>query len=256
MFKEEKYLSVEECREMILKFGVFQLILIIIELCNLRCKYCIYNEYYLYYRIYFNKNMNFEVVKRVIDLYFELYQKKKENGLKRFLMISFYGGEFLIGYKLIKEIVNYCKMFDYDVQFYIIINGILLNNDIIEFFVDNSFNIVISLDGNKVNYNRNCVYIDGKGIFDMIVENIYFLDKIRKERGLRQLLIFICCYDDFMDMKNVIEFFEILRKSIGDFNIVFNEVYRYDIIYYDYCKYLIKNDYKFYSFSNNVIKIL
>ncbi|ADQ39787.1 Radical SAM domain protein [Caldicellulosiruptor acetigenus I77R1B] len=256
MSKEEKYLSVEECREMTLKSGVFQLILIITESCNLRCKYCIYNEHYPYYRTYSNKNMNFEVAKRAIDLYFELYQKKKENGLKRPPMISFYGGEPLIGYKLIKEIVNYCKMFDYDVQFYITTNGTLLNNDIIEFLVDNSFNIAISLDGNKANHNRNRVYIDGKGTFDTIVENIYLLDKIRKERGLRQPLTFICCYDDFTDMKNVIEFFETLRKSIGDFNIVFNEVYRYDTTYYDYCKYSIKNDYKFYSLSNNAIKTL
>lgn len=46
---------------------------------------------------------------------------------------------------------------------------------------------------------------------------------------------FVCCYDSHTDMVEVVAYFEELQKRIGDFGIMYNEIYKYDTEYYNYC---------------------
>ncbi|WP_310830737.1 radical SAM protein [Paenibacillus pedocola] len=155
--------------------GFRQLILESTSSCNLRCKYCIYSDHYQYTKGYENAQLTFEVGKKAIDFYFENFKIIQYRNPNRKPVIGFYGGEPLINIKTIMEIVDYTKRTytQYgEVLFNVTTNGVLFDKDVQKFLVDNGFSIIVSLDGNKENHDRNRVKLNGKGSFDEVIANI------------------------------------------------------------------------------------
>lgn len=153
--------------------GFRQLILEATSGCNLRCKYCIYSEYYPTYKGYQNEFMSFETAKLAVNEYIKNYKKVKYINPTRKPNIGFYGGEPLLNYELIKKVVEYSnKNFDEEVLYNVTSNGLLFTEEVQDFLVKNNFSIIISLDGNKENHDRNRVKIDGSGSFEDVMENI------------------------------------------------------------------------------------
>ncbi|WDC83404.1 hypothetical protein PL321_11695 [Caloramator sp. mosi_1] len=70
-FYNEMVVTEVDCREESLKTPMSQLILVLTEQCNLRCKYCIYSEHYPNVMGYSNKSMNYETAKLAIDQYMQ-----------------------------------------------------------------------------------------------------------------------------------------------------------------------------------------
>src|SRR5699024_5846365 len=68
--------------------------------CNLRCKYCIYNDYYEGNRAFNTSNIDFETARKAIDY---VYAHSAEDKLA----ITFYGGEPLINFKVMKQCIDY-----------------------------------------------------------------------------------------------------------------------------------------------------
>lgn len=153
------------------------------ERCNLRCKYCIYQDFNTNYRQYGNYNMTIETAKKAIDL---LVTHSAEIEPDKKLIITFYGGEPLLRFDLIKQCVEYAESLsvNHEWLFAITTNCTLLTDEMISFFAQKGFTLTASIDGDKDIHDANRVYPNGDGSFDIAIENLRKLALAYKERGL------------------------------------------------------------------------
>lgn len=146
---------------------LYKITLVVTEDCNLRCKYCSYSGKYLYHRRHSTNYMSSETMRKAVDFYFIHSKGTDEHH------ISFYGGEPLLNFKLIKECVNYVKdRYAVPTVYNMTINGTLLNKERIKYFAENNFSILISIDGPKKIHDRYRVFRNGKGSFNILVRNL------------------------------------------------------------------------------------
>ena len=133
--------------------------------CNLRCKYCFADEGK--YHTDCRELMSAETGKRAMDYLV------RNSGSRRNLEIDFFGGEPLMNFEAVKEIVSYAreleKKHDKVFRFTITTNGILLDDDKLEFINREMGNIVLSIDGRKEVNDRVRFRADGTGSYDSIV---------------------------------------------------------------------------------------
>lgn len=148
--------------------------------CNLRCKYCVYSGSYTT-RTHSSKTMSFDIAKQAIDF---LYEHSTDVSIPS---IGFYGGEPLLNFNLIKNIVEYVeKIFDgRNIIYNITTNATLLNDENLKFMEDHDFHVMVSLDGPKEIHDKNRVFaVDGSGTFDCIIKNLkYVQEKFPKLYG-------------------------------------------------------------------------
>lgn len=140
------------------------LTLMIIQECNLRCTYC-YGEGGEYQD---RGKMSLETAKKSIDFLIG-NSKNKE------LLICFLGGEPLMNFPLIKDVVAYCNKYENDkpihFKYTITTNGTIWNDEIEKFLREKHFTVQISVDGNKDVHNCNRFYANGLGSFDVMEKN-------------------------------------------------------------------------------------
>ncbi|MCH5264699.1 MAG: thioether cross-link-forming SCIFF peptide maturase [Lachnospiraceae bacterium] len=137
--------------------------------CNLACRYCFAGEgEYQGDR----SLMSLEVGKKALDFLVE------NSGNRRNLEVDFFGGEPLLNIEVVKELVAYGreleKRKDKHFRFTLTTNGVLLNDDIIEFANQEMDNIVLSIDGRREVHDRMRPFKNGAGSYDRI------LDKFKK----------------------------------------------------------------------------
>lgn len=159
----EKYLP------LILSRTLNHITLQVTQNCNLRCKYCIYsvgdgaNQ-----RHHSAKRMDWQTAKRAVDFLWEHSIDSDE------ISIGFYGGEPLLERPLLEKVVEYAnERFEGKcIKYNITTNGTLLNDENISFLAENQISLMVSLDGPKLIHDRNRVFPDGKGSFDVVMERI------------------------------------------------------------------------------------
>ncbi|MDF2537852.1 MAG: bacteriocin maturation radical enzyme [Herbinix sp.] len=138
--------------------------------CNLRCAYCIYSDVNnSKQRSHTAKNMSFETAKQAVD--FLLEHSVESDSVN----VGFYGGEPLLAFNLIKDIVIYAKeIFEgKDLSFNITSNCTLLRDDIIEFFVKHDIHLMVSIDGPAEIHDESRRFVaDGSGSFAVILEKL------------------------------------------------------------------------------------
>lgn len=147
------------------------LVLSLTEKCNMRCEYCGYrNKYDGKHSL---TTMSEETMKKAI-IQFINHSKCSEE-----IYISFYGGEPLIEKNRIKSAVNYCEQnhFGQKIRYCITTNGLALNEDFIDFLVENKFLVIISLDGPQYIHDRYRKDIAGEKTYETIIENIKIIKK-------------------------------------------------------------------------------
>lgn len=148
--------------------NVSLLILQVTQNCNLRCKYCVYSGSYVN-RVHTNKRMNFETAKQAVDFYYE-HSKNVD-----IASISFYGGEPLLEFELIKRIVEYCenKFSGKQLNLNMTTNATLFSTEVMDFLQSHKINLTISLDGPEEIQNKNRVFADNEtGTFAKVLENL------------------------------------------------------------------------------------
>ncbi|MDE7433354.1 MAG: Cys-rich peptide radical SAM maturase CcpM [Lachnospiraceae bacterium] len=141
--------------------------------CNLRCKYCVYSGSYVN-RTHANKRMNWTTAKKSIDF---LYQHSNCSNRVSF---GFYGGEPLLEFDLIKKCVDYIKQLFLGKQqtFVITTNATLLNEEIVQFFIENDFSLMISLDGPESVQDGNRVFADNlRGTFQTVMDKLKMVEE-------------------------------------------------------------------------------
>ena len=149
--------------------------------CNLRCKYCFASTGDFGTG---RKLMPLETGKAAIDFLLE-----KSAGREN-LDVDFFGGEPLMNFEVVKEIVAYArgkeKEYGKHFDFTITTNGMLLNDENIEFINREMHNVVLSLDGRKEVNDRMRTRVDGSGSYDKILPNF---KKLVEKRGDKEYYV-------------------------------------------------------------------
>lgn len=134
--------------------------------CNLACKYCFAGK-----GEYDGPKglMSFETGKRALDFLIE------KSGTRKNLEVDFFGGEPLLNWDVCKKLVEYGrskeKEYNKNFRFTVTTNGVLLNDEIMEFCNKEMGNVVLSLDGRKETHDRLRTCRNGKGSYDLIIDN-------------------------------------------------------------------------------------
>ena len=166
-----------------------QLVFEVTDACNLKCKYCAYGEFYSDFDKREDNMLSVSKAIRLIDYLNQYWNSERNTSAKSFMYISFYGGEPLMNFNFIKEIVEYvetrldCPRRKF--LFSMTTNAILLHK-YMDYLVEHDFHILVSLDGNEKN-NSYRVDHSGNGSFGRVVRNV---DLLREK------------YPDFFD-KNI-----------------------------------------------------
>ncbi len=153
--------------------------LMVTQCCNLDCIYCYGNQgTYGENEIKF---MSFETAIRAIDWFLKT---RKESKLKENkLGFNFFGGEPLLAFPIIKKVVSYIieksKQNDFVPLFSITTNGTLFNKEIVEFFNDNNFSMVVSIDGPPEIHNRNRPLKNGGDSYSTIREGLEIIQRYK-----------------------------------------------------------------------------
>ncbi len=156
-----------------------QLILQVTQACNLTCSYCPYANKTdgKLQRNHTDKCMSVETAKRAVDFFLE------HSGDKRKSVVSFYGGEPLISFDLIREIVQYAreKFLGKEIRFSMTTNATLFTEEMMDFVAENKFDILFSIDGPAKIHDINRRRADGSGSFADAFANLKrIMDKYGK----------------------------------------------------------------------------
>ncbi len=143
--------------------------------CNLGCRYC-----YAWRNGSNQKGtlMPLDIAKRSVDYLIE------RSGNRKDLQVTFFGGEPLLNYPTIRQVVEYCreleKQGDKKFTFELITNGTLLTEEIAEWVASEKFLLFISIDGWKEMHNYNRPSMDGEDMYDRIIKNAQYANQLYK----------------------------------------------------------------------------
>jgi uncharacterized protein len=146
--------------------------------CNLNCSYCFASQgkYHGERAI-----MSYEVGKRALDFLIE------NSGTRRNLEVDFFGGEPLMNWDVVKDLVKYARSVEKEhnknFRFTLTTNGMLIDDDVIEFANKEMSNVVLSLDGRKEIHDLTRVDYAGNGSYDRIVPKFKELVDSRGGQG-------------------------------------------------------------------------
>lgn len=162
--------------------------------CNLACSYCFAGQ-----GKYKGKDalMSFETGKRALDFLIE------HSGDRRNLEVDFFGGEPLVNFEVVKQLTAYARSIEKEhnknFRFTLTTNGVLIDDDVIDFCNREMSNVVLSLDGRKEVNDRFRKTINGKGSYDMIVPKFQKLVKAREGKNYYMRGTYSCNNTDFVN---------------------------------------------------------
>ncbi|MGE5342632.1 MAG: radical SAM protein [Candidatus Omnitrophota bacterium] len=196
-----------------------QLTLEVCQSCNQRCEYCIYSGKYEFQRTHpeGNKVMSFDIARKSIDYFISLINSKKRILKYGNAAIGFYGGEPLLAFELIKECVDYIKKKETKekIIYTITTNGTRLNEEMINFFIQNDFWILLSLDGPQEEHDKFRVFKNKRGTFEKTMKGISMLKKYQDYYEKKVSISSTYCMAH--DLLSIEEFFE---ENFKDKNIL------------------------------------
>lgn len=136
--------------------------------CNLACSYCYEGQGNFKHS---GRHVILKQAYKAIDVLLESVDKHHY----QYMGITFFGGEPLLRFDDIKDIVSYCdehKNRNTVIHYCIVTNGTLLTEEKREFFKKHNFHITLSIDGDKETHDKERKFKNGKGSYDIIAENV------------------------------------------------------------------------------------
>lgn len=161
--------------------------------CNLNCSYCFASQgkYHGDRAI-----MSLEVGKRALDFLIE------HSGTRTNLEVDFFGGEPLMNFDVVKELVAYAREREKEChknfRFTLTTNGMLIDDDVIDFANRECSNVVLSLDGRKEIHDRFRVDHAGRGSWEQIVPKFQKLVEAREGKNYYMRGTFTHANPDFL----------------------------------------------------------
>ena len=184
------------------------LCLLVAHDCNLKCAYCFAGE-----GEYHGERgmMTKETARKAIDFLIE------NSGTRRNLEIDFFGGEPLMNFEVVKYAVSYAKSLEEihkkNFRFTLTTNGLLLNNETMEYINKHMDNLVLSLDGRKETNDSMRLTKDGGGTYDIITPKLVMAAQSRKDKDFYMRGTFTNRNLDFT--KDVLHLSELGFKNIS-----------------------------------------
>ena len=146
--------------------------------CNLACQYCFAEEGEYHGR---RALMSYEVGKQALDFLVE------NSGSRKNLEVDFFGGEPLMNWQVVKDLVAYGreqeKLHDKKFRFTLTTNGVLLNDEVMEFANREMSNVVLSIDGRQKVHDKMRPFRNGKGSYDLVVPRFQKLAESRNQNN-------------------------------------------------------------------------
>jgi len=146
--------------------------------CNLNCEYCFAAQGKYHGQ---SSLMSFDVGRRALDFLIE------NSGSRRNLEVDFFGGEPLLNFDVVKQLVAYARSVEKEknknFRFTLTKNGMLIDDDVIEFCNRECHNVVLSLDGRKEIHDAKRPTPSGGGSYDIILPKFKKLVEARNGKG-------------------------------------------------------------------------
>ncbi|MBQ8165234.1 MAG: thioether cross-link-forming SCIFF peptide maturase [Clostridia bacterium] len=201
LFKEDSYKPLAGALKERSANVVKALCLHIAHTCNLNCSYCFASQ-----GKYSGERglMSFEVGKRALDFLVE------NSAGRRNLEVDFFGGEPLMNFDVVKQLVAYARSIEKDAgknfRFTLTTNGVLIDDDVIDFANREMSNVVLSLDGRKEIHDRFRVDYAGNGSWERIVPKFQKLVEARGGKNYYMRGTFTHANPDFLkDIEKMLE---------------------------------------------------
>lgn len=162
--------------------------------CNLNCSYCFASQG----KYHGDRDvMSLDVGKRALDFLIE------NSGTRTNLEVDFFGGEPLMNFDVVKELVAYARIREKETgknfRFTLTTNGVLVDDDVIDFANREMSNVVLSLDGRKEVHDRFRVDFAGQGSWDKIVPKFQKFVKSRNNKNYYMRGTFTHANPDFLE---------------------------------------------------------
>lgn len=175
LFSDSKDAHVTEKLLMSRPLAIKAMCLHVAHTCNLNCDYCFASQG----RYHGERSlMSFETGKRALDFLIE------SSGSRHNLEVDFFGGEPLMALDVVKQLVAYARSIEKEkhknFRFTLTTNGVLIDDDTIDFCEREMDNVVLSLDGRKEIHDRHRVDYAGRGSYDTVVPKFRKLVEKRK----------------------------------------------------------------------------
>lgn len=146
--------------------------------CNLNCSYCFAAQGKYHGQ---DSLMSFETGKRALDFLIE------NSGTRKNLEVDFFGGEPLLNFEVVKQLVNYAreieKKHNKNFRFTLTTNGVLIDDDVIDFCNKEMDNVVLSLDGRREVHDFFRKDLGGNGSYDKILPKFQEFVKRRGDKS-------------------------------------------------------------------------
>ena len=162
--------------------------------CNLNCSYCFASQ-----GKYHGERavMSFEVGRQALDFLVA------NSGTRRNLEVDFFGGEPLMNFQVVKDLVAYARSIEKEAgknfRFTLTTNGLLIDDDVIDFANRECSNVVLSLDGRQAVHDRYRVDYAGNGSWSKIVPKFQKLVKARGGKNYYMRGTFTHANPDFLE---------------------------------------------------------
>ncbi|MEK3668919.1 MULTISPECIES: radical SAM protein [Paenibacillus] len=172
----------------IIQGGIEQIIIELTEKCNLRCKYCLYQEDNVDTRNFSKQDMDWEVARKALDYI--------SHNVGKELALTFYGGEPLVNFKLMKQCIEYSKsvMPGVNIPVSFTTNLTLVTDEIAAYLATlDQCSVLCSLDGPEHVHDYFRVTVGGKGSFHQALRGLKrlvkaFEGKARHKLGINAVL--------------------------------------------------------------------
>ncbi len=148
-------------------FPLQSIVLNVTNQCNLSCSYCYeFGEDKIATPEGKKKFMDWDTAKASVDYLFT------ESGDRPSVHITFFGGETLMNFPLMKQVVSYAREqaanLSRKIEFSLTTNATLLSSTIIEFLTENGIGVTVSMDGTREMQDKFRIFSNGKGSYDII----------------------------------------------------------------------------------------
>ena len=162
--------------------------------CNLNCSYCFASQGKFHGE---RAVMSFEVGKQALDYLIE------NSGSRRNLEVDFFGGEPLLNFGVVKQLVSYARSVEREkgknFRFTLTTNGMLIDDNVIDFCNREMSNVVLSLDGRKEIHDKFRVDYAGRGSWDTVVPKFQRLVTARGGKNYYMRGTFTHANPDFLN---------------------------------------------------------
>jgi uncharacterized protein len=193
-------------------FPLQTLVLNLTNQCNLSCQYCYeFGEDKVATPDGKPKFMDFETAKSSVDFLLE------QSAGRRAVHITFFGGETLMNFPLLKQVVCYASeqanAQSRSIDFSLTTNATLLTPAIIEFLSENRIGVTVSMDGPKEMHDKLRVFANGRGSYDIIEPRVRALIQSHRTRPITARVTLTAGVTDvvgiFRHLKNELGFHEV-----------------------------------------------